>query len=131
MQKEKEKSLWWVSLYNCLFILINSEETLGKVKQAYFDVMEELEVTLDNGINTDSLSFFIEKDWVTETQKKELENFKSTIEKISPEYWKQEIFYNSSNQDWQLVKKWGLSLFEKLGFEDEGWNEAGFELIKV
>ncbi|GAB5410177.1 MAG: hypothetical protein BalsKO_25420 [Balneolaceae bacterium] len=47
--------------------------------------MDELEANLDNGINSDSIHFYLEKSWINYDQSEKLIKFKAHLDKFLPE----------------------------------------------
>lgn len=126
-QNSKETSQWWISLYNALFILISDKKTLESLETEHFEVMDELEAELDNGINSDGLSYFLSNNWINSAQKEALIKFKTHVDKTESNEWTLDSMFHSS--DWNLIRSWALHIFNDLGLENNGWDDTGETLI--
>ncbi len=127
MKTDKKTSQWWISLYNSLFILTSSKEVLNELESETFEIMDELEANLDNGINSSSIHFYLENGWINHEQSKKLIKFKVHLDKFLPEEWEVDLMFKT--EDWNLVRSWAMQIFQDLGLEDNGWNSHGEELI--
>ncbi len=127
MKTDKETSQWWISLYNSLFILTSSQKKLKELENEVFEIMDELEANLDNGINSDSIHFYLENGWINNEQSEKLIKFKTHLDKFSPEEWDFDLMFHA--EDWNLVRSWAKQIFQDLGFKDSGWNGYGEVII--
>ena len=93
-----------------------------------FEPIDELETALMNGFHKKSLKLFIDKNWITQLQKKELLKFKAHIERIDSEYWNLTDFDN--HPDWILARQWANSILQKLGETKRGWDSTNEIVIK-
>lgn len=117
---QKNESFWWKSLYKSLFLLITPYEELISQLPSHFDILDEFEGELDNAINEDSLLFYVDRKWLTQTQVEELYTFYEFIQKIQPKPWTLSDF--NSGEDWLIAKKWAKKIFDDIGFENTGYD---------
>ena len=124
---EKKESFWWRSLYNALYLLITPNKELVAQLPSYFDLLDEFDGELDNAINEDSLLFYVDKKWLTQTQVEELKLFYEFIQKIQPKPWTLEDFI--SGEDWLIAKKWSKKIFDEIGFTNNGYSQSDEKII--
>ncbi|MDN5204927.1 hypothetical protein QQ008_26290 [Fulvivirgaceae bacterium BMA10] len=125
----KKKGTVWIDLYNCLYLVSSKYNEVEYLESPIFEIFDELDSSIINGLSMESLKFFLENDWITEEQKKELNQFKQYLVGIDDKYWNKIDF--DLQEDWLFLKKWSISLMDKLGMKKKGWDSDGEQVIIV
>ena len=113
----------WGDLYNTLFVISSSFQDLQNLQNPYFDVLDELDSAIINGLNDTSLIFFLEQGWIEDDMYRELLAFRSEIEKLDNILWNHNDFDN--HEDWIFLRNWSKALLKKFKIKKDGWNSDG------
>lgn len=124
---QKEDCYYWRCLYRSLYLLIMKEEDINKKWQDKYFFFDEFESELDDAINSNSIPIYKNNEWLTEGLCDELKTFYDFVEKIEPQPWTFPDY--KVNPDWKIARQWAKKLFQKIGFDDKGYNDPEEELI--
>lgn len=75
---EKSASIW-INLYNTLFLISYCYDELKCLESPIFEVLDELETSLINGLRDEALDFYESKSWIDSSVKTELINFRNHV----------------------------------------------------
>ena len=122
-----KKESVWIDLYNALYIMSSKYKDIQHLESPVFDVFEELDTAIMNGLKDSNLALYFEEEWITLTLYQEFKKFGEYINSISSELWNESDF--DKHPDWELARKWAVSLLSKIGEKKRGWDSTGDTIV--